>query len=153
MPGGEEFCTRDPHLEGAEVFGLQKRRPDTPIGDEDETHRPDTVNFSRPPPRKRGTRSQPKTLPTIIEESFPSVQEVQVPSPTGLGFQRVTAVQKTKVDVSLWHIARIPYTSGKSCWLIMRAQRRSAPQESSPIIRVSLRPPTPICGIITNSNL
>jgi hypothetical protein len=21
MPGGEEFCTRDPHLEGAEVFG------------------------------------------------------------------------------------------------------------------------------------
>jgi hypothetical protein len=39
-----------------------------------------------------------------------------VPSPAGLGFQRVTAVQETKVDVSLWHIARIPYTSGKSCW-------------------------------------
>jgi hypothetical protein len=37
-------------------------------------------------------------------------------SPTRLGFQRVTVVQETKVDVSLWHIARIPYTSGKSCW-------------------------------------
>jgi hypothetical protein len=24
MPGGGEFCTRDPHLEGAEVFGSQK---------------------------------------------------------------------------------------------------------------------------------
>ena len=45
MPGGEEFCTRDTHLKGVEVCGLQKRRPDTPIGDVGETHRPDTVNF------------------------------------------------------------------------------------------------------------
>jgi hypothetical protein len=50
MPGGEEFCTRDPHLEGAEVFGSQKRRPDTPNGDDGETYRLDTVNFSRPRP-------------------------------------------------------------------------------------------------------
>jgi hypothetical protein len=33
-----------------------------------------------------------------------------------LGFYSVTAVQETKVDVSLWHIAGIPHTSGKSCW-------------------------------------
>ena len=116
MPGGEKYCTRDPHLESADVFGSQKRRPDTPIGDDGEIHRPDTVNFSRPPPGKRITRSQPKILPTIIEESSSSVQEVQVPSPAGLGFHRVTAVQETKVDVSLWYIARIPYTSGKFCW-------------------------------------
>jgi hypothetical protein len=76
MPGGEEFCTHDPHLEGAEMFGSQKRRPDTPIGDDGETHRPDTVNFSWPRPGKRVTRSQPETLPTIIEEFSPSVQEV-----------------------------------------------------------------------------
>jgi hypothetical protein len=98
------------------VFGSQKRRPYTPIGDDGETHRPDTVNFSRPRPGKRVTRSQPETLPTIIEESSPSVQEVQVPSPVGLSFHRVIAVQETKVDVSLWHIVRIPHTSGKSCW-------------------------------------
>ena len=116
MPGGEEFCTRDPHFEGAEVFGSQKRRPDTPIGGDTEIHRPDTVNFSRPNPGKRVTRSQPETLPTIIEESCPSVQEVQVPSPAALDFHRITFVQETKVDVSLWHIVRIPYTSGKSCW-------------------------------------
>jgi hypothetical protein len=70
------------------VFGSQKRRPDTPIGDDGDTHRPDTVNFSCPPPSKRVTRSQLETLPTIIEESSPSVQEVQVPSPAGLGFKR-----------------------------------------------------------------
>ena len=59
MLGGEELCTRDPHLEGTEVFGLQKRRPHTTIGDDGETHRADTINFSRPPPAKRVTRSQP----------------------------------------------------------------------------------------------
>jgi hypothetical protein len=74
------------------------------------------VNFSRLRPGKQVTRSQPKTLPTIIKESSPSVQEVQVPSPAGLGFHRVTAMQETKVDVSLWYIARIPHTSGKYCW-------------------------------------
>jgi hypothetical protein len=116
MPGGEEFCTHDPHLEGAEVFGSQKQRPNTPIGDDGETHRPDTVNFSRPSPGKRVTRSQPET-PTIIEESSSYVQEVQMPSPAGLGFHRVTAVQETKVDLSLWHSARIPHISRKSCWI------------------------------------
>ena len=40
MPGEEEFCTRHPHLEGAEVFGSQKRRPNIPIGDDGETHLP-----------------------------------------------------------------------------------------------------------------
>ena len=39
-----------------------------------------------------------------------------MPSPVGLGFHCVTVVQETKVDVSLWHIARIPYTFGKSYW-------------------------------------
>ena len=38
-----DFCIRDPHHERAEVFGSQKRKPDTPIGADDETHRPDRV--------------------------------------------------------------------------------------------------------------
>ena len=92
MPGGQDFCTRNPHLEGAEAFGSQKQRPDTPIGDDCETHRPDTVNFSRPRPGKRITRSQSTPLPTIIEESPSFVQEVQPPSPVGLGLRRVTAI-------------------------------------------------------------
>ena len=39
-----------------------------------------------------------------------------MPSPAGLGFHRVTTVQETKVDVSFWHIARIPHNYGKACW-------------------------------------
>jgi hypothetical protein len=31
MPGGDEFYTRSPHLEGVKVFGSQKRKLDTPI--------------------------------------------------------------------------------------------------------------------------
>ena len=61
-PVGKSFFTRDLHLEDAEVFGSQKRRPDTPIGDDGKTHRPDTMHFSRPRPGKRVTRSQPETL-------------------------------------------------------------------------------------------
>ena len=53
MLGAEDFCTREPHLEGAEVFGLQKQKPDTPIGADSETHRPDTINFSCPRLGKR----------------------------------------------------------------------------------------------------
>ena len=48
MPGADEFCTRDPHHEGAEVFGSQKRKLDTSIGADEETHRPDIIHFSKP---------------------------------------------------------------------------------------------------------
>ena len=76
-----------------------------------------------------------------------------MPSLAGLGFDPVTAVQETKVDVFLWYIARIPHTSGKSCWVDHGAQRKSALQESPPIIKTSLRRPTPICDVITNYNI
>jgi hypothetical protein len=41
MLGIEEFCTREPHFEGEEVFGSQKRKADLPLGSEHESHRPD----------------------------------------------------------------------------------------------------------------
>jgi hypothetical protein len=77
--GVDEFCTRSPHLEGAEVFGSQKRKPDTPIGADDETHRPDTVKFSRPRVAQKTIRSHASSLPTIVEESSPSVLEAPPP--------------------------------------------------------------------------
>jgi hypothetical protein len=46
MPGGEEWCTRTPHLEGEEVFVSLKRKPDTAFGDERESHRPDKISVS-----------------------------------------------------------------------------------------------------------
>ena len=57
MPEADEFYTRDLHHEGAEAFGSQKRKPDTSIGADEDSHRPDIVNFSRPRPPKRVTRS------------------------------------------------------------------------------------------------
>ena len=68
MPEADEFCTRDPYNEGAEVFGSQKQKPDTPIGVDEDSYRPDTINFSQPRSPKRVTRSHATTLPTIIEE-------------------------------------------------------------------------------------
>ena len=116
MPGAEDFCTREPHLEGAEVFGSQKRKSDTPIGTDSETHRLDTINFSCLRLGKRVTRSGAATLPTVIEEVSPSVQEVFSPVAAGFDFHRVLAIQESKVNEKLWHIARIPLTSAKCCW-------------------------------------
>ena len=67
MPGVDDFYTRDPYHEGMEVFGSLKRKPDIPIKADDETHRPDIINFSRPHPLKRVTRARAATLPTIVE--------------------------------------------------------------------------------------
>jgi hypothetical protein len=55
MPGVEEFCTRESHFEGEEVFGSQKRKADLPLGSKHESHKPDRVNFSRPRVRMRST--------------------------------------------------------------------------------------------------
>jgi hypothetical protein len=48
MPGGDEWCTRTPHLEGEEVFVSPKHTPDNAFGDELESHRPDNISISRP---------------------------------------------------------------------------------------------------------
>ena len=47
MPGANAYCTRDPHLEGEEVFVSLKRKPDLPPGSEFDSHRPDKISISR----------------------------------------------------------------------------------------------------------
>ena len=97
MPGADDFCTRDPHHEGVEVFGSQKQKPDTPIGADDETHRPDTINFSRPHPLKRVTRVRVATLPTIPEEVEPCMQRTQPLPPVGTDIRCITTVLESTV--------------------------------------------------------
>ena len=46
MPLAEEFCTREPHFEGEEVFGSMKRKLNLPPDSEYNSHKPDKVNFS-----------------------------------------------------------------------------------------------------------
>ena len=82
MPGAKELCTCNPYLKRTEVIGLQKRKPDKPIGANDKTHRSNTINFSCPHSNKRITRSQIATPSTIIEEASSSMREVTTPSPS-----------------------------------------------------------------------
>ena len=116
MPRANDFCTRDPHHEGAEVFGSQKQKPDTPIKADDETHRPDTISFSWPHPLKRVTRARALTLPTILEEVEPCMERIQSLPPVGTDIRRITAVLESTVNEKTWHIARVPKTSAKTCW-------------------------------------
>jgi hypothetical protein len=77
MPGAAEFYTREPHFEGEEVFGSQKRKADIPLGSEHESHRPDKVNFSHPRVRTRSSAAKEAgcSLNIILEELSPDLQD------------------------------------------------------------------------------
>ena len=98
MPGADEFYTWNRHHEGAEVFGSQKQKPNIPIGDDKETHRPDTINFSRPHPVKRITRARAAILPTIEKEVETSIEQVQPSPPTGPDVRCITIVQESRIN-------------------------------------------------------
>ena len=129
MPGADEFCTRQPIMPGAEVFGSQKRKADVLIGADEESHRPDKTNFSRPRGPRRAVRARPMQMPVIVEDDSehdtevqctqPPAQEVDSPLPSPVnkgGIRHVNAVEETKVDVKEWHISRLHKLSAKCCW-------------------------------------
>ena len=116
MLGADEFCTQDAHHEGTEVFGSQKRKPDTPIIANEEIHRLDTINFFWPHSMKRVTKAQVATLPTIVEEVKTSIEEVQPLPRARTDVHRITTVQESRVNEMAWHIARVPKTSAKAYW-------------------------------------
>ena len=126
MPGADDFCTRDPHHEGVEVFGSQKRKPDILIRADNESHRPDTINFSRPHPLKRVTRARAANLPTIAEVVKPCTKQIQPLPPVGTDICRIIAVQESTVNEKTWHIARVPKTSAKACWAQMAVTKKKS---------------------------
>jgi hypothetical protein len=126
MPGADEFCTRDPHMPGEEVFGTLKRKPDLPLGAEEESHRPDRVNYSHPRNSSRQVRACTSHLPVIDEEdrsvpnevipSIPPSEDARSSPPSEGRIRHVTIVQESDVNVKEWHIARLPKNSAKCCW-------------------------------------
>jgi len=66
---------REPHLEGQEIFGSQKRKADMPLGCEFDLHRPDKVNFSHPRIQTRSSRAtiSATVLNPILEEGEASM--------------------------------------------------------------------------------
>ena len=77
--GVQDFVTREPYLEGEEVFGSQKRKADMPLGCEHDSHRLDKVNFSRPRVRTRLLLAPTTTAaPAAIEEDISFSADVDV---------------------------------------------------------------------------
>jgi hypothetical protein len=48
MPRTAKFCTHVLHMEGEEVFGSQMRKLNMVLGDKQESHKPNRVNFICP---------------------------------------------------------------------------------------------------------
>ena len=74
MPGADSFCTREPHLEGEEVFVSLKRKPDLPPGSEFDSHRPDKISVSRP--RRRPEFSDAFVHDLTTDSSSPKDSQV-----------------------------------------------------------------------------
>jgi hypothetical protein len=110
-------------MAGEEVFGSQKRKADVPLGFESESHRPDKVNFSCPWIATRSNQANHArcSLPDVVEEVSPELQEDQAPNNLGTAGDvgrpgHVTAVHETACKETEWHIARLPKTLAKACF-------------------------------------
>ena len=122
MPGAEGFCTREPHLQGEEVFLSLKRKPDLPPGSEFDSHRPDKISISRPRVQTRagGARfydltSQGDAQQEATENLHDNPVQLETP-PTNPVMEHVKAVQETTCNEHEWHIARLPKMSAKACF-------------------------------------
>lgn len=131
MPGADHFCTREPHLEGEEVFGSLKRKLDLPPGSEYDSHRPDKVNFSRPRFQTRSTKPHfsDDTSKDDVQNETNDDQRHDTPVEveargTVSRTNHVTAVQETACDESEWHIARLSKTSAKACFALQAITKK-----------------------------
>jgi len=118
-------------MAGEEVFGSQKRKADVPLGFEGESHRPDTVNFSRPRIATRSSRAKHagSSLPAVVEEISPMLQDDEPLNNLGTrselrGAHHVTAVQETACQETEWHIARLPKASAKACFAMQAITKK-----------------------------
>ena len=125
--GVQDFVTREPHLEGEEVFGSQKWKADMPLGCEHDSHRPDKVNFSRPRVRTRSAIASTSTpAAAVIEEGIPfppGTDDMEtMPSdehedhPRSNHPMHVTGIQETECNEREWHMSRLPKSSAKACF-------------------------------------
>ena len=117
MPGASAFCTREPHLEGAEVFISLKRRPDVPIGSEYDSHRPDKISMSHPVKRTRyGGSGFVPVVPETQPQSVLGTSALQERGETVPPKPHTKVVLETACNEKQWHIARLPKTSAKACF-------------------------------------
>jgi hypothetical protein len=82
MLGGDEWCTRTPHLEGEEVFVSLKRKPNTAFSDERESYMPDKISISRPRVQTRSAQFNDSPPHVTIPNSPTTPDEEQPQLPT-----------------------------------------------------------------------
>ena len=125
--GVQDFVTREPHLEGEEVFGSQKRKADMPLGYEQDSHRPNKVNFSRPCVHTRSAVASTSTpargaiednisFPTGMDDMETMPSEEHQDRPRNHHPMHVTGTQETDYNEREWHISRLPKSSAKACF-------------------------------------
>ena len=125
--GVQDFVTREPHLEGEEVFGSQKRKANMPLGCKQDSHRPDKVNFSHPRVRTRssvantstpaeGTIEDGISFPAGLEDMETMPSEEHQDCPWNHHPMYVTGTHETDCDEREWHISRLPKSSAKCCF-------------------------------------
>ena len=98
-----------------------------PLGCEQDSHRPDKVNFSRPRVRTRSSVASTSTSArgAIADGiSFPAGMDDMETMPSEEHQDRlrnhhpmhVTGTQETDCDERDWHISRLPKSSAKACF-------------------------------------
>lgn len=103
LPGAESIGTQIPHLEGEEIFGSRKRKFDELVGDVEDSHRSDKVNFSQPRVCSRSSRAIVDSSETIGTISNAPMAP------------HVTIAFESDCDTTKWHIARISHKSNARC--------------------------------------
>jgi hypothetical protein len=129
MSGGDEWCTKIPHLEGEEVFVSLKCKSDTAFSDERESHRPDKISISRPHVQTRSARlnyspsyvTTPHS-PTTTDEEQPHPRTHDAPQQ--LDRHHINAIEETLCNPVQWHIARLPKTSAKVCFALQAITKK-----------------------------
>ena len=119
---GTALHSRSPHLEGEERFGSMKRKHGIPFGSENESHRPDKVNFSFP----LNPTAPPHLVHLPHEHVAAHVEHVPVSeapsSSQNLGFvsslDTNNEVLETDCDDAIWHIERTKPASKVQCTAI-----------------------------------
>ena len=125
--GIQDFVTREPHLEGEEVFGSQKRKADMPFGCEHDSYRPNKVNFSRPRVRTRSlvaSTNTPAAATTEVGIPFrPGMDDMETLSseehqerPQNHHPMHVIGIHEMDCDEREWHMSRLPKSSTKACF-------------------------------------
>jgi hypothetical protein len=90
-------------LEGEEIFGSIKRKPDLQLGDDGDSHRPDKINFSQPRVQTRSRTAHTE----FAGASMAGADKDKLP--------HVTTIIESDCNMLQWHIARISYRSSCKC--------------------------------------